>query len=204
MLVIVVTGGIGAGKSLAAEFFGARGALVIDADDIAHEQLRAGTAPFEQIVRDFGRGILDDAGAVDRAALAKRAFSSAELTARLNAIVHPAVTREAIRALNELADREDVPRVVVFEVPLLVEVPEIAALADVVLAIEAGQALRLGRAIAAGMDAEDAARRLERQATDDERAALADRVIVNDGTREQFFETLARFWDEVTADSGPG
>lgn len=200
--VIVITGGIGAGKSLALDYFRSRGALVLYADDLAHSLLEPGAVAYDPIVSEFGSSVLDSSGRIDRSRLARAAFASASLTRKLNAIVHPALTRETEALLADLRERSDAPSVVAIEVPLLVEAPEFARLADVVLAIAANSELRLSRTAAAGMDAEDAARRLERQATDGQRERIADRVIVNEGTPEEFVSKLASFWDEMVASRG--
>lgn len=202
MIVIAVTGGIGAGKSLASEYFRSRGALVLNTDVLAHEQLEPETPAFDRIVEEFGPSVLDAAGRIDRAALARAAFGSADSAAALNAIVHPAVAREVELLLGVLRDQPDGPRIVVIEVPLLVEAPAFAKLSDVVLAVAADPELRLRRSVSAGRDAQDAADRLERQATDAERAQIADRVIVNEGTREEFASKLELFWNEMVATRG--
>jgi len=201
MIVVVVTGGIGAGKSLASERFRARGATAIDLDDLARPLLEPGTPTFDRIVAGFGASILDSHGRIDRAELARRAFSSAEATAKLNAIVHPALTIATKGLLEELSSRTESPQLVVVEVPLLVEAPEFAKLADVVLAVSADPELRLSRSVAWGREEADARARMARQASDAEREALADRVIVNEGTREEFLARIEAFADELVASS---
>lgn len=202
MFVIMITGGIGAGKSLAANYLRSRGAFAFDTDEFAHDLLRIGTDVFDALVRTFGEDIVGGDGEIDRGALAARVFGSADLTAKLNAIVHPAITRELARALADMKADPTAPSTVVLEVPLLAEVPDAVKLADVVLAVSAAPKIRIERAVAAGMNRDDVVRRLERQATDEQRAALADRVIVNEGTRAEFLEDLAAFWDEVTPERG--
>jgi len=196
MLIVVVTGGLGAGKTTATEYFRSRGASVISLDDVARYVLEPGTPTFERVVEEFGTGVLTPGGAIDRAALADAAFASEENTMRLNAIMHPEVARQVGTSLTELRLMpEHQPEVVVLEIPLLVEAPVFAELADEVLAIVAPEGVRVARAAARGMSAQEAARRIARQAGDDERASLATKVIVNEGDPAQFERSLAEFWE---------
>ena len=199
MRVVVITGGIGAGKSTASEFLRERGAVVIDADRIAAQLLEKGSPVLERVAEEFGPDVLLADGSLDRPALAREAFRSAEKTARLNAIVHPAVAREIGPAIADLRLLPNPPSVVAIEVPLLAEAPVFAQIADLVVAIVAPQELRVRRAVEAGFGEADARARATMQATDAERAALADVVIVNDGTEERFLAELENVWSEWLA-----
>jgi len=199
MLTIVLTGGLGAGKSTAASFFRDHGATVLNLDDIAHAVLTPGSGALASIVSEFGEGVLAVDGSLDRQALAGVAFASPEAAATLNAIVHPAVAREVGPALRELDMLPMKPQVVVLEVPLLAEAPVFRELADQVLAIEAPAEVRIERVVSRGMDRGDAAARLRCQATDAMRAELADDVIVNAGTVEEFVALLESYWDSSVA-----
>lgn len=199
MLVIAITGGLGAGKSAAARFFRKRGAIVFDLDRIARGLLQPGTEAFAKVVDEFGDTVVGADGQIDRGRLAAAAFAAPEAAARLNSAVHPQLYREVVPGLLDLRLLPSQPPVIVLEVPLLVEAPVFAESADVVLAIAAAEELRVSRAVAAGMSEADARARIACQATDDERARLADRVIVNDATLERFEAELERFWDEVVA-----
>ena len=199
MYVLAVTGGLGAGKSTAGEFFRSCGAVVLSLDDVARRQLMPGTPVFDAVVEEFGEGVLAEDGSIDTAALAREAFSTPERAHRLNAIVHPAVLREIGPGLTDMGLLLNPPRFVVLDVPLLVEAPAFAELADEVLAISAPEEERVQRVVSRGMDEEDARARIRSQATDEQREAIADRVILNDGTLEEFRSELARYWDEVVA-----
>ena len=199
MFVIALTGGLGAGKSVAAEFFRARGAVVLDLDEIAHGLLRPGTETYTAVVDEFGAGILGENGEIDRARLASVAFESPEAARRLNAAVHPQLYREVVPGLVDLRLLPNQPSVVVLEVPLLVEAPVFAESADVVLAISASESLRRGRALGCGMSETDARARIYCQADDAARAAIADRVIANESSLADFERQLQRFWAEVVA-----
>ncbi len=202
MLIVAVTGGLGSGKSTAADHFRSLGAAVLSLDDVARAIIRPGTAAFQAIVEEFGPDVVGDDGSLDRTALAEKAFSSRERAQRLNSIVHPVVASEVGPALRELDALPMKPEVVVLDVPLLVEAPVFRELADQVLAIEAPERLRVERAVARGMTEADARARIACQATDAERAELADDVIVNDGTLAQFRAALQRYWDDRVAMGG--
>lgn len=204
MYVLVLTGGMGAGKTTAAEYFRGRGAAVVYLDDIARGALAPGSAALTSVVEAFGPAVLAADGSLDRGALARVAFADADSAARLNAIVHPEVAREVGPALDQLRLLPSQPEVVVLEVPLLVEAPVYRELADHVLAISAPEELRVARAAAGhGVGVDEVRRRIRVQAADEERAALADTVIANDGTVDEFLVRLAAFWDaEVAPDVG--
>ena len=199
MRVVVITGGIGAGKSTAAEFFRAHGAVVVDADSVAAHVLEKGSPVLGRVAEEFGPDVLLADGSLDRPALARDAFASREAAARLNAIVHPAVAREIGPAIADLRLLPDPPAVVVIEVPLLAEAPVFAELADDVIAIVAPQDKRVARAVASGLAEPDVRRRLAVQASDAQRAELADVVIVNDADKERFLGELRRVWEERLA-----
>jgi dephospho-CoA kinase len=201
MYVIALTGGIGAGKSTAAEVFRTHGAVVFPLDDIAKRVLERGTPVFGGVVAEFGENVLGDDGVIDTRALARVAFSSPARAARLNAIMHPAILREVDARIRDLEMLPDPPRVVVLEVPLLVESPAFAELAQRVLAISAPEEKRVSRALAAGLDEDDVRARLRCQATDAEREAFADDVIVNEGRLGEFRDALERYWCEVIANA---
>lgn len=197
MFTIVVTGGLAAGKTTANEYFRSRGAVVIDLDSVGHRLLAPGTDVHRRLVETFGDGILDESGTIDRASLAAAAFRSYETAMRLNSIVHPAIAAEVLPGLTEMGLLQNPPPLVVVDVPLLVEAPVYAEMADIVLAISAPEESRIARAVARGMAEGDARARMGSQATDMQRAAMADYEIVNDSTLEDFRAALARFWHEV-------
>jgi dephospho-CoA kinase len=196
MFVLAVTGGLGAGKSEAARFFSDRGAIALDLDVIAKAVVHMPGPVHQRLVAAFGPGILKDDDTIDDASLAKVAFATQDSALLLDAIVHPAVLREVMTGISSLSLLERPPRVVVLDVPLLGEAPAIAEVADHILAISVPVDVRMARAIAKGVDPEDAAARIARQATDEERAAIADTVIENTGTVEELHEALQRLWEQ--------
>lgn len=200
MFILVITGGLGSGKTTAAEFFRERGAVVIGLDKVARDVLVPGAPELERLAATFGRDILDGDGRLDRALLAQRAFASRENVALLNRIVHPAVASRVGPAISDLRLLPHQPRLVVLEVPLLAEAPVYAELADEVLAISAPVQSRVARSVGRGLDEADAFRRIGLQASDEERESLATTVIVNDSSCDEYLGKLQDYWDERFGD----
>jgi dephospho-CoA kinase len=203
MRVIVITGGLGSGKSTAAQYLATKGAVALDLDEVAAKLMGPGSSLLARVAEEFeGTGILSADGRLDRAALADVAFATPQAVERLNAIVHPAVAHEVGESIDMLRLMPQPPLAVILEVPLLAEAPVFGELADGVIALVAPEDIRVRRALDRGMAKEDARRRIRHQATDAERAALSDRVIVNDGSEERLFHELNEFWEEFVAIGG--
>ena len=195
MYVLALTGGLGSGKSTAAQVLAELGAVVIDLDEVAKVLLDEAPAVRDRVVEAFGASIVGADGRIDRATLAEQAFVSEGTTQALNAIVHPAVLAAVAGALDTLALQGEPPRMVVLVVPLLAESPLFLEPVDAVLAISANEETRLERAVARGMSQEDAERRIARQAGDAERREIADYVIENDDDLESFRADVRAFWE---------
>jgi dephospho-CoA kinase len=192
---IGLTGGIGSGKSTAAGRFAELGALVIDADALAREVVEPGTEGLAAVVAEFGEQVLDGAGRLDRPALARVVFGDDAARGRLNAILHPRIRARAA----ELIAAAPPGTVVVQDVPLLVETGQSGPY-DLVVVVEAPDELRvrrLGRD--RGMPAEEVRARMAAQATDEQRRAAADVVLVNDGTPEDLRAKVDALWTERIA-----
>ena len=196
--VIAVTGGAGAGKTTTARFFAERGAVVLDADVFGHVVL-GDPAVVEQLVAEFGLGVLGDAGVVDRPALAAAAFTSSETVARLDAITHPPIAEALLAALDALGAANEPVEYAVIDVPLLAAVPSVLDRCDSVVAVEAPEAERISRLAARGIDEVDARRRIALQPSDEERRALATDVVVNDGAPADLEPHLERVWGRIAA-----
>ena len=191
MLRIGLTGGIGSGKSTVSALLAERGAVVVDADRIAREVVAPGTPGLARVVEEFGEGVLAGDGALDRQALATIVFGDAGARARLDGIVHPLVRARAAEAIAAApADA-----VVVQDVPLLVETGQ-AGSYDLVLVVETDEEVRVQRLVQRGLSAEDARARIASQATDEQRRAVADVVLRNDGDRAALEAQVERFWAE--------
>ena len=192
---IGLTGGIGSGKSTAAQRFAELGALVVDADAIAREVVEPGTPGLAAVVAEFGERVLAADGRLDRPALAALVFGDEAARGRLNAILHPLVRRRVAERIA--AGRPGT--VVVQDVPLLAETGQAGSF-DLVVVVEAPEQLRIERLVTdRGMPAEQARARMAAQATDEQRRVIADVVLINDGSPEQLREQVDRFWAERVA-----
>jgi dephospho-CoA kinase len=192
---IGLTGGIGSGKSTAAGRFAELGALVIDADALAREVVEPGTQGLAAVVAEFGGQVLDGGGRLDRPALARVVFGDDAARGRLNAILHPRIRARAA----ELIAAAPPGTVVVQDVPLLVETGQSGAY-DLVVVVEAPAELRVRRLVRdRGLPAEEARARMAAQATDEQRRAAADVVLVNDGTPEDLRAKVDALWAERIA-----
>ncbi|VXB49785.1 dephospho-CoA kinase [Arthrobacter sp. 8AJ] len=192
MLKIGLTGGIASGKSVVAARLQERGAVLVDADALAREVVEPGTEGLERIVGEFGEGMLDDGGRLDRARLGAAVFGNPERLAALNAIVHPLVRARAA-AITAAAPAD---AVVVQDIPLLVETGQGSAF-HLVVVVDAPDDVRLQRMLEhRGMTAEAARARMDAQASRQERLAGADAVLDNSGTVQHLLGQVDRLWDE--------
>ena len=197
MLVVGLTGGIGAGKSTAAARFAELGAAVIDVDAIGRDVLAPGGRAERGVIGFFGPGVTDSAGRIDRAKLAAEVFGRPDRLAALEAVSHPAINAELESRLEELADRGEADAVVL-DMAVLAE-SRLGQLESgrgytKVVVVEAPEAVRLARLIQRGLDEEQARARMASQATDEQRRAIADHVIANDGALEDLAAEVDRVW----------
>ena len=191
MLRVGLTGGIGAGKSTVARRLAERGAVVIDADHVAREVVEPGSEGLAAVVEAFGAEVLDKDGRLDRPALGRLIFGSADLRARLNALVHPRVaarTAELVQAAPRHA-------VVVHDVPLLVE-NRMGAGYHLVIVVAVPERERVRRLVVErGMTEADAWARVRSQASDEERRAAADVWLDNMGSRADLLTAVDDLWE---------
>jgi dephospho-CoA kinase len=190
VLLIGLTGGIGSGKSTVARSLARRGAVVIDADAVVRELQQPGQPVLAAMVERFGREILRSDGTLDRQSVADRVFGDAEQLAALNAIVHPAVAAEIGRRVDAERDGD---RVVVLDVPLLVEGGRYQVAAVVVVDVDPEVAVR--RLVEhRGFSEGDARARMARQASREERLARADFVVSNAAGLPELEHEVERCW----------
>jgi len=193
LLLVGLTGGIGAGKSTVAELLAARGAVIIDADQVARAVVEPGQPALKKLVERFGEGILDPDGRLERGALAKLVFGDDEARRDLEAITHPAINDEFSRRVVEAPS----DAIVVLDVPLLAESEQARKRPyQTVIVVEAPRNVRLERLEARGVDRADAEARMAAQAGDEERRKIATHVVDNARDRAD----LERQIDEVWAD----
>jgi dephospho-CoA kinase len=198
MLLVGLTGGIGAGKSTVAARFAELGAHIIDADQLARDAVAPGSAGLAQVVAAFGSEILDSTGALDRAALGGIVFADPEARTRLEGIVHPEVSRlssEAIARWREM----DPTGIVVYDIPLLVESKNVYSF-DAVVVLTAPNATRIDRLVSLrGMNYAEAQRRVDSQVTEEQRLARADYVIDASTTLENTLAQVDAIWSQLQA-----
>ncbi|MBN9327938.1 MAG: dephospho-CoA kinase [Cellulomonas sp.] len=193
---IGLTGGIAAGKSVAARRFIELGAVLIDADALAREVVAPGTLGLEQVVETFGPEVLAADGSLDRAALAARVFGDAEARRRLEALLHPQVRRLAAER-EAAAAAIDPDAVVVHDIPLLVETGQ-AETFGMVVVVHAPQEQRVSRLVdGRGMPEAEARARVAAQAEDDARLAAADVVMDGTGTDDELRHQVDVLWSRL-------
>ena len=201
MQLIGLTGGIASGKSVVAARLAEHGAVVVDADRIAREVVEPGTPALARIAEEFGDAVIASDGSLDRAALGALIFESPEKRAALNAITHPAVGARS-KELFAAAAAADPDAIVVYDVPLLVDAGR-ADEFDVIVVVNASTETRIRRMVELrGMTRDEAMHRINSQATNTERLAIADVVIDSNGTLEQTFAQTDALWEKLSARVG--
>ncbi|MFJ3929650.1 dephospho-CoA kinase [Streptomyces sp. NPDC090029] len=195
MLTVGLTGGIGAGKSEVSRLLASYGAVLVDSDRIARDVVEPGTPGLAAVVREFGTDVLLPDGALDRAKLGAVVFGDPERLAVLNSIVHPLVRARS----QELQDAAGPGDVVVHDVPLLTE-NGLADLYDLVVVVDADPATQLDRLVRLrGMAESEARARMAAQAGREQRLAVADIVIDNDGPLDALEPRVRAVWEELAA-----
>lgn len=189
MLSIALTGGIGSGKSLAGEFFEELGAVVIDSDQLARQAIERGTPGFDSVVATFGDEILRD-GEIDRSKLAEIVFRDEAARHELEAIIHPRVRELAANIAAKMPETG----VLINQIPLLVETKGKSRF-DLVITVASDSEIRRARLRERGLRDYEIDRRIAAQASDEERAAISDFVIVNNGSIEDLQRAISDLWE---------
>lgn len=191
-LLIGLTGNIATGKSAVAQMLADLGAYVIDADKVAHEVMRPGGAAHEPVLEAFGPGILAADGSIDRGSLGQIVFRDPEALRRLEAAVHPVTIAEVERRIAQATET-----VVVVEAIKLIEAGMHRGY-DALWVVTAPRSLQIARLMQArGLSEEDAALRVDAQPPQQEKAAVADLVLVNDGSLAQLREMVETAWERL-------
>jgi dephospho-CoA kinase len=189
MLSIALTGGIGSGKSLAAEYFEELGAVVIDSDQLARDAIERGSPGFDEVVARFGDSILSG-GEIDRSKLAEIVFRDEVARKDLEAIIHPRVREIATR----IGARTAQDGVVINQIPLLFETNGQGRF-DLVITVSASLENRRARLAERGLKRYEIERRIAAQASDEQRASIADIVIENNGSIEELERKVLEVWE---------
>ena len=181
-MLIALTGGIGSGKSTVARRWVELGATEVDADLLAREVVEPGSIGLEQVAKEFGPSVLNQSGALDRAALAKIAFANDANRVKLESILHPLIQDLALQKASNLEG------IIVYTIPLFVESKSKLQF-DKVVAISCDEDVRVDRLIEQrGMNEAEARSRIAAQATDSEREAVADLVIDSNCSLEELIQ----------------
>lgn len=190
MILVGLTGGIGSGKSTVSQLLSERGAIIVDADAVARELQQPGTEVLRLMVEAFGQEICNADGSLNRQAVADKVFGNAEALKTLNGIVHPAIGKEMNRRIEE---QRSTNNVVVLDIPLLVENPREGLCGVIVVDVPVD--IAVDRLVSArGMVKEDAEARVSRQASREDRRAIADKVIDNSRDLEFLRQQVDEVW----------
>jgi dephospho-CoA kinase len=195
VILVGLTGGIGAGKSTVSAMLAERGAVIVDADRIARDLQSPGSPVLAAMAERFGDHIVRDDGTLDRAAVAAIVFNDEAALADLNGIVHPAMQDEIQRQIDE---HRGTDRVVVLDFPLLGENPRKGLAATIVVDIPVEVAVE--RLVEQrGMDEADARARINSQISREQRLASATHVIDNGGDRDELVRQVDELWAALCA-----
>jgi dephospho-CoA kinase len=197
MLAVGLTGGIGSGKSAVADLLVERGAVLIDADQVARDVVAPGGPAYQPLVDRFGSGILDADGTIDRKALAAVAFADEETRLELNAITHPAIGLAMLAARDALAETDEI---VLLAIPLLTAAHRDTVRLHEVVVVDCPTEVALERLMTQrGFDRADAEARMKAQISREERVEEADYVLDNSGDRAALEVEVAKLWEWLRA-----
>jgi dephospho-CoA kinase len=191
MLVVALTGGIGAGKSTVAQNFAELGALVIDADQLARMAIERGSDGFAEVLLRFGDEVILN-GDIDRKKLAEIVFSDEGARKDLEKIIHPRVQATFAEVVEDLEQGD----ILIYEIPLLVET-DASEKFDYIITVEADIELRKARLLKKGLYISQIEKRIAAQATQESREAIADTVIYNDGDEDDLLRQVENLWESV-------
>lgn len=192
MKILGLTGGIGSGKSAAAQILAGLGAVVIDADRVGHEAYLPGTRGWQQVVAEFGREVMASDGTIDRQRLGALVFADPSKLARLNAIVHPLIRELVAERIAGVRAAGRAPAVII-EAAVLLEA-KWHTLVDEVWVVTARPEIVQQRLVARGLDPAAIAARVQAQLGDAERAAHADVIVDNSGGLDRLEDQLRTLW----------
>jgi dephospho-CoA kinase len=191
VIKVALTGGIGSGKSAAGDFFEDLGAVVVDADQLARDVIERGTDGFDELVATFGDEILTN-GILDRSKLGQIVFADLNARKTLEEIIHPRVAE----AFEEIVQSSPADSVIIYQIPILVETKGQDRF-DYIITVEATLENRTARLKNRGLKGYEIDSRMKAQASDSERAAIADAVFKNDGDLDQLLRQVENIYEDV-------
>ncbi len=191
MIKVALTGGIGSGKSAAGDFFEDLGAVVVDADQLSRDVIERGTDGFDELVATFGDEILTN-GVLDRSKLGQIVFADPKARKTLEEIIHPRVAA----SFEEIVEKSPADAVIVYQIPILVETKGQDRF-DYIITVEATIENRIARLKNRGLKGYEIEARLKAQASDAERAAIADAVFNNDGDLDQLLRQVENIYEDI-------
>jgi dephospho-CoA kinase len=191
VIKVALTGGIGSGKSAAGDFFEDLGAVVVDADQLSRDVIERGTDGFDELVATFGDEILTN-GILDRSKLGQIVFADPKARKKLEEIIHPRVAE----AFEEIVEESPADAVIVYQIPILVETKGQDRF-DYIITVEATLENRTARLKNRGLKGYEIEARLKAQASDAERAAIADAVFNNDGDLDQLLRQVENIYEDI-------
>ncbi len=196
MMVIGLTGGIATGKSLISGFLKEKGAVIIDADELAKNAVIPKSPAWQEIYECFGKEYFDKEGNIDRKKLGKLVFSKPSAREKINSIIHPRVIRETEELLEHYR-KEKMAKVVVVDAPLLIEAG-MTGMVDEVWLVAVSPAIQLKRLRERdGISLSEAQQRVTSQMPLDDKLAYADRVIDNSGSQAETLKRVGDLWNSV-------
>jgi dephospho-CoA kinase len=191
VIKVALTGGIGSGKSAAGDFFEDLGAVVVDADQLARDVIERGTDGFDELVATFGDEILTN-GILDRSKLGQIVFADPGARKTLEGIIHPRVAE----AFDEIVEDSPEDAVIIYQIPILVETKGQNRF-DYVITVEASLENRISRLKDRGLKGYEIEARMKAQATDEQRAEIADSVFKNDGDLDSLLRQVENIYEDI-------
>jgi dephospho-CoA kinase len=200
-LLVGLTGSIATGKSTVSEMFRRKGAEIIDADQIAREVVEPGTEGLARIVREFGPGMLDEEGKLNRERLGARIFQNPAEREKLNRLLHPLIV-DSMRAKTEKIKKEKDPDLLIWDVPLLIE-GNLTQWVEAVILVYTPKEIQLERLMKRNaLSKEEAEKRILAQMDIEEKKKYADYVIDNRGTLSETERQVDQLWKQLISKSG--
>lgn len=201
MLLVGLTGSIATGKSTVSEMFRRKGAEIIDADHIAREVVEPGTEGLARIVREFGHGMLDEEGKLNRERLGARIFQNPAEREKLNRLLHPLIV-DCMRAKTEKIKKEKDPDLLIWDVPLLIE-GNLTQWVEAVILVYTPKEIQLERLMKRNaLSKEEAEKRILAQMDIEEKKKYADYMIDNRGTLSETERQVDQLWKQLISKSG--